>query len=268
MLNQEQIQKGEIRRIATPIGNSSHVILPKDWEGYEISLAKVEINPKKDILHLLEPYLKDIIGVYLYGSYARKENEKDSDVDIIVITNKKIEIEVRKPFDLTQIEKNKLDDFRRINPILFYSFIFEAEPIINSSFLEDFRKEELNKNYLKEHIKDTNRVMSINKKLLNLSKSEKQKYIDNNLIYSLMLRLRGVYIIDTLLKKEKFSNGSFLKFLGDKLAYEPSTYYEVYRAIRDNKKTSKKIEVEEAEKLFNLITDLLKSINTKLNNAK
>ncbi len=268
MFNQDQIQKEEIRRIATPIGNSSHVILPKNWEGYEINLTKIETDPKKDILRLLEPYLRNIIGIYLYGSYARKENKKNSDVDIVIITDKKINIKVKKPFDLTQIEKDKLDNFRRINPLLFYSFLFEAEPIMNSSFLEKFRKEKFNKNYFNEYLKETNRVMSINQKLLNINKSERQKYIDNNLIYSLILRLRGVYIIETLLKKEKFSNDSFLKLLRNKLAHDPEVYYDIYRAIRDNKKPIKKIKVEEAEKLFNLLNDLLKNINLKLKNAK
>jgi predicted nucleotidyltransferase len=263
MLNQAQIQKEEIRRIATPIGNSSHVLLPKNWEGYEISLTKIEIEPKKDILRFLEPYLSDIIGIYLYGSYARKENEKNSDVDIVIITNKKIDLKVKRPFDITQIEKDKLDKFKRINPVLFYSFIFEAEPIMNSSFLEDFRKKEFNKNDFNEYIKDTIRVVDINQKLLTLSISEKEKYVDNNLIYSLMLRLRGVYIIKALFKKEKFSNDAFLKLLREKLAHNPKEYYEVYRAIRDDKKPIEKIKAEEAEKLLNLLNNLLKEVSLK-----
>lgn len=260
------MQKEEIRRIAVPIGNSSHVILPKDWEGYEISLTKIETDPKKDILKFLEPYLSDIIGIYLYGSYARKENEKNSDIDVIVITDKKINIEVKKPFDLTQIEKDKLDNFRKINPILFYSFLFEAETILNNSFLEDFRKEEFNKKYFNEYIKDTTRVIDINQKLLNLDKSE--IYVNSNLIYSLILRLRGVYILETLLKKEKFSNDSFLKLIRNKLAHDPKIYYDIYRAIRDNKKPEKKIKTEEANKLFDLLNNLLKEIKIKLKNAK
>jgi predicted nucleotidyltransferase len=256
----------EIRRIATPSGNGSHVILPKDWEGYEVSLTRIEIDPKKDILKFLEPYLSDIIGIYLYGSYARKENEKNSDIDILIITDKKIAIKVKKPFDLTQIEKDKLNKFKKINPILFYSFLFEAETIMNNSFLEGFRKEEFNKNYFKGYLKDTNRVISINQKLLNLDKSE--IYADSNLIYSLILRLRGIYILETLLKKEKFSNDSFLKLLRNKLVHDPKVYYDIYRAIRDNKKPDKKIKIEEAEKLLNLLNNLLKNIKLRLNNVK
>ena len=247
----------EIYRIATASGNSSHVILPKGWEGHKVLLKKLDIDPKKEIIELLAPYLKDIIGIYLYGSYARKENKENSDIDVIIITDKKIKIKIKKPFDLVQIEKEKVNNFKKINPVLFYSFIFESETIINNSFLEELKKEELKKDFFKEFIEDTNRVISINKELLDLDKTENQNYVDNNLIYSLMLRLRGVYITEMLLKKEKFSNASFFKFLRNKLVYDPSIYYEIYQSVRDDKKTNKQITIEETEKLLNLLDEIV-----------
>jgi predicted nucleotidyltransferase len=254
----------EIYRIATASGNSSHVILPKDWEGHKILLTRVDIEPKEAIMNLLSPYLKDIIGIYLYGSYARKENKEGSDIDVIVITNKKIKVEKKKPFDLIQIERDKINTFKRINPVLFYSFVFESESIINNSFLEDLRKEQINKDFFKEFFNDTNRVISINQELLELDKSQNQEYTDNNLIYSLILRLRAVYIIETLLKREKFSNNFFLKFLRNNLVHNPDKYYEVYQNIRNDKKIEKKITIGEAEKLLNLLNE----VTSKLNNAK
>jgi predicted nucleotidyltransferase len=254
----------EIYRIATASGNGSHVILPKDWEGQKILLTRVNIEPKEAIMNLLSPYLKDIIGVYLYGSYARKENKEGSDIDVIVVTDKKINVEKKKPFDLIQIEKDKMNIFKRINPVLFYSFVFESESIINNSLLEDLRKEELKKDFFKDFFKDTNRIISINKGLLELDRIQNQEYVDNNLIYSLMLRLRAVYIIETLLKREKFSNNFFLKFLRNNLVYNPDKYYEVYQNIRNDKKIEKKITMREAEKLLNLLNE----VTSKLNNVK
>lgn len=254
----------EIYRIATASGNSSHVILPKDWEGHKILLTRVDIEPKEVIMNLLSPYLKDIIGIYLYGSYARKENKEGSDIDVIVITDKKIKVEKKKPFDLIQIERDKINTFKRINPVLFYSFVFESESIINNSLLEDLRKEQINKDFFKEFFNETNRVIGINQELLDLDKIQNQAYVDSNLIYSLILRLRGVYIIKTLLKKEKFSNSSFLKFLRNNLVHNPDICYEVYQNVRNDKKIEKRVTVEEAEKLLNL----LKDVTSKLNNVK
>jgi len=258
------LQKEEIRRIATPVGNGSHIIVPKEWEGYEIVLTKVvESDPKKEIFKILEPYLENIIGIYMYGSYARKEQGKDSDIDVIVITNKKLSaVEVKKPFDITFVDKSKIDSFKEINPVLFYSFLFEAEPILNGDFLEQLRNTEIKrfKQYLKPYLEDSIRVLKINKQLLELDKSEGVAFVDSNLIYSLILRLRGIFIIDNLLKNEKFSNDAFLKILRNKLAHDPQGYYNLYRAIRDNKKPRGKVEVIEAEKLINLLDNQLREI--------
>lgn len=264
------LQKEELRRIAMPSGNSSHVILPKEWEGYEVILTRVETDPKKDILDALEPYFSDIIGVYLYGSHARKEHGKESDIDVMVITNKKLDIEVKKPFDVTQVVKDKLERFKEINPVLFYSFLFEAEPIMNSSFLEDLRRKELGKfkSAFNEYLKDTTSALKINKGLLDISKSRSEEYADGNLIYSLILRLRGMYIIETMLNKERFSNESFMKFLKEKLNVEPQEYYAIYRAIRDEKRPKNNISIEDTRRLLNLLEELLNDIRLKLKHDK
>ena len=254
--------KQTLQRIVTPVGNGSHIIVPKEWEGYEVILTRlVEDDPKKEILKILENYLENIIGIYIYGSYARKEQGKDSDIDVIVITNKKLSaVEVKKPFDMIFIDKNRLDKFKEINPVLFYSFLFEAKPILNGDFLEQLKNKEIKgfKKYIRPYIEDSIRVFKINKQLLELDKSEKKIFIDTNLIYSLILRLRGIFIINSLLKNKPFFNDSFLKTLRNKLAHDPEVYYDIYRAIRDNKKPKGKVEVVEAEKLINLLEEQLK----------
>jgi predicted nucleotidyltransferase len=248
----------EIYRTATPIGNSSHVILPKGWEGSRIVLTRIEVDPKKEILDLIYPYLKYIVGVYLFGSYARKENKEDSDIDVIIVTSQRIDLEAKKPFDIIQIEKNKFDNFRKINPILFYSFLSESEPIVNKSFLEELKKIELKKHYFKKYIDETKEAININRQLLDLNKS--QKYADDNIIYSSILRLRGAYIIKSFFKKEKFSNNSFLNFLKNNLSHDLKRCYEIYQAVRDNKKTDVKVKIEDAKNLINLLDKMIQKI--------
>jgi len=258
------LQKEEIKRIATPVGNGSHIIVPKEWEGYEIVLTRIiESDPKKEILTILEPYFENIIGVYIYGSYARKESRKGSDIDIMVITDKKISgIEVKKPFDITFLEEEKIDSLKKRNPVLFYSFLFEAEPILNAGYLEQLRKKEIKvvKRYFMDYLEDSERVIKINKGFLELDQSSNVKFVDANLIYSLILRLRGMFIIDNLLKGEKFSNNSFLKILRDKLAHDPQSYYDLYRAFIDNRKPKGKIYVLEAGKFINLLDEQLREV--------
>ena len=72
-------------------GNASAVVLPKAWLNKRVKVEVVE-KTKQEILYDVLDIVKskidssEIIGVYLVGSYARKEEEKISDIDILIIT--------------------------------------------------------------------------------------------------------------------------------------------------------------------------------------
>ena len=77
------------------MGNSACVMLPKAWINGKarVELIQEPLNITKDVFEILKPYLKDVLGIYLVGSYARGEETQESDIDILVITeniNKKI----------------------------------------------------------------------------------------------------------------------------------------------------------------------------------
>ncbi len=250
------------------VGNSAGVILPKDWLNgkAKVELFEKPLDIKKEILDMIKNDLSKVIGVYIYGSYSRKENTKDSDIDIVIIANKKIKIKKKnKYFDITVIQKNKIDSFKKTNPLLFYSILNEAKAIINENFLKNLKKEEFKsdlkkvKKYLKKYFEDCDRVLKINKKLLDLDKLENNKYADLNLVYSLILRIRGVYIAKTILKNKKFSNKSFFNILKKDLD-NANKYYKIYQKIRDDKKPKKKVKIEDVEKLIKLLDKELKEI--------
>ncbi|MEK6906253.1 MAG: DUF2080 family transposase-associated protein, partial [Nanoarchaeota archaeon] len=48
-------------------GNSAGVLLPREWLGNRVKIVLVErtINIKKEIFNILEPYLEDILVIYL-----------------------------------------------------------------------------------------------------------------------------------------------------------------------------------------------------------
>ena len=89
--------------------------------------------------------------------------------------------------------------------------------------------------------------MKINKGLLDLSK----KNADNEVIYSLVLRLRGIYLLKLMKEKNKYSNTEFLKWLeGSELNRdEVAKVYDGYKSIRDNKKYKQEIAKDIGEKL-------------------
>ena len=80
-------------KIVQKFGNGGHIVLPKEYVGKRIRFTaepKTFEDVKSEVLEFLKPYLGSILGIYLYGSYARGEQTIDSDVDILAITKHKI----------------------------------------------------------------------------------------------------------------------------------------------------------------------------------
>src|SRR3989338_1020973 len=73
-------------------GNSSAVILPRSWLNKEVRIELLKKTPETilyDVINIIKRHieLKEVIGIYLTGSYARGEEDDHSDIDILVITN-------------------------------------------------------------------------------------------------------------------------------------------------------------------------------------
>ena len=77
---------------AIKAGNSSAVILPRAWLNKEVRVELIKKTPEmilNDVIEILRKNisLKWVIGIYLVGSYARQEQDENSDIDILVITD-------------------------------------------------------------------------------------------------------------------------------------------------------------------------------------
>ena len=201
MINKETIlNREQIIREVTPIGNGAHIFAPKGWVGERVVIIRTpESSLKKRILQILEPYLANILGVYLYGSYARGEQREDSDIDILVISNKRFKIK-EKGFEIIVLEKDEIKDDIKIAPVLIHSALTEAKPIINSDLLNELKRDyKPRAQDFKEYIKETKNIIKINEELLSS--------------YSIILRLRSIYIIKALLSGEAYSYMGFKKWI-------------------------------------------------------
>jgi len=255
--------KEEIRN-AIRWGNSAGVLLPKNWAGQQVKVILIDrtLQIKKEVLIMLENYLEDIIGIYLVGSYARNEQEEDSDIDIIAISKniKKEVISGKYSISITPLKSLKRTIEK--NPILVLPRLNEAKVIINSSLLEELKSIKTAKISFKNFIEETKRIIKISNGFIKIDKEQKREYLDSiSIVYSLILRLRGVFLIKYLIEKKNYSKKEFSSWLKKELSQEEfEKSYNIYKSIRDGKKVNEKIRIETAEKLVNILKKEIKNI--------
>lgn len=235
----------KIVRVVKSFGNGAHIFVPKYWEGEKIILVKpVRKSLREKILEVIEPYLENIIGAYLYGSYSRNEQREGSDIDLFIITNKKIKIN-KKGFEVLCIEEKNIKKSLELEPLLMHAIISEAKPVINIKLLNELKeKYKINLKDFNEFLKSTKNIIKVNKEFLSL---EQKEYLSGEaVIYSLVLRLRGVHIINSLLDEKPYSNKSFKMWIKKSLSnIEFDSIYENYLTSKNNKKLKFKIKVND-----------------------
>ena len=265
--------KEQIVKTVVKSGNGGAVWVPKDWLGEEVVVIlpeKPKFGLKEKIVHLLEPYLKDIISVGIYGSYARNEQAKDSDIDVLVITkDKKLKLEFEeKKIEITSFPIDKLKLAIQKYPTVYYQMVQEAEPLINAHLLEELKNVKINKENFKSYLKETREHIKSNREFLELDKIDNDYLKSYSVLYSSMLRLRGIFIIKCILGKDKFSNKNFKNWLEAK-GLNRSEYkgcYNAYSLVRNNKDTKNLIiKVQVAEKLLNILQNEFDLLEGKIN---
>lgn len=260
-----QIQKLAVKeqlvKTVVKSGNGGAVWVPKNWLGQEVVVIlpdKPKLGLRERIVHLLEPYLRNLIAVFIYGSYARHEETEESDIDVMVITkNKDIKIEIKEPnLEITVFGLDKFREAIEKHPVMYYQIVREAEPLINVYILDELKNIKISKENFKNYLIETEEHIKSNKELLELDKLDGEYVKSYSALYSIMLRLRGIFIINCILNKEKFSNKSLQKWLLQKgiKNQEFEQFYLVYRMVRGNKNIDNiKIKIFVVEKLLGIL---------------
>ena len=249
---QEQIVKTVVRS-----GNGGAVWVPKTWINEKIIVIRPEapkLTMKEEIIKILEPFLEDISAVFLYGSYARGEQEKHSDIDILVVAKYKFIIK-HKRFEINVITYDKLIKTIKENPIMYYPFIIESKAIINSKLLEDLKKIKIDYKKFSCFINDTEDIIKIDREFIEIDKLEGKYLKTYPVIYSLILRLRGVFLIKCIIEKTKYSSKNFKNWLlgSGLIKSDLDTIMDVYRLVRDNKMIKEEINISTIEILINML---------------
>ncbi len=253
--------KEQIVKPVVKSGNGGAVWVPKDWLGEEVIVIRPEkqkLEPREMVLHLLEPYLKDIVSVGICGSYARKEQTRESDIDALIITkDKRLKLNLKNyGVDATVIPLDKIREIIKKYPVVYYQMIKEAEPLINSYVLDEIKGIKINKSSFETYLKETEEHIKSNTELLELDKLDSIYLKSYSVLYSTVLRLRGLFIIRCILRNIIFSNKQFKKWLIVEgiTVQEYDNAFKIYRLVRDDKPDKKvKISVDVVEKFLNLL---------------
>ena len=243
-------------------GNSSAVILPRAWLNQEVRVELLKKNPETILLDVINTAkkhieLKKIIGIYLVGSYARGEESKDSDIDVMVISSNIDREMIHEGFyNILIVSEELLNQKLKQNLFPVGQMIKEAKPLINSSYLNLIEVKVTKKN-VKWYIDTTNEKLKLIK---NLIKKSGEK-VNSRIIYTLILRIRTLHIIQKLINNENYSKKDFISLI-EKISSRNS--YESYLEVKNELKETNKVAKKEAEKLYNYLEKQLESVKKVL----
>lgn len=232
-------------------GNSSAVILPRSWLNKEVRVELVKKTPElilKDVIDILKKSitLDNIIGIYLVGSYARGEEDETSDIDVLVITrdiNKELISEGI--YNILIVSQELLKEKLKKDLFPLGQMTREAKPLLNSSFLDSIESKVTGEN-IKWHIKTTEEKLKLIQRIINLVRNE--KCLNDRIAYTLILRIRTMYVIRKLIENKSYSKKKFISLIekvsGGKNAYER------YLIVKNNLPEKDKVRIGEIKKLY------------------
>ncbi|MFA7707675.1 MAG: nucleotidyltransferase domain-containing protein [Candidatus Pacearchaeota archaeon] len=250
-------------------GNSSAVVLPRAWLNKEVRVELIKKSLKTMLLEslsIVESYipLKEIIGVYLVGSYAREEQDESSDIDILVIT-KNIDKEIINEgiYNILIISEELLNQKLEEDLFPIGQMIKEAVPLLNLSYLNQIKIKVTKKN-VKWYLETTQDKISLTERILKTLKNKDIQQVDNRIIYTLILRIRTLEIIDKLIKNKPYSKKEFIELI--KRVSKSTKPYEGYLDVKNNLTKNKKSNIEETEILLNYLKEQLIKVSKEVRN--
>ena len=245
--------KEMVEKEVMEFGNGSIVYTPKKWIGKKaiVILEEKPVDIAGEAIEALKPHLGSIEGIFLFGSHARGEETEGSDMDVLVIADRKIEPEKNSGFDFIVKTKKGLAEEMKYDPTLFLrQIVHEAKPIMNQAMLDELKQVQVDPDFGKAF----DSILGAFKKTKeSLEKSSGKEFLFTNApVYSLILRLKGLFIMQCYKKNSKFSNRAFMELIKSHGFSEDMTmkFIEAYRDERDGHKTRIKIPALEASKLF------------------
>ena len=258
-----EISQGGTKQIKKTVrsGNSSAVILPRSWLDKEVRVELIKKTSETILLEVIKVLrehldLKEIIGIYLTGSYARGEEDENSDIDILVLTKDIDRKMIREGIYNILIISSELLKQKLENDLFpVGQMIKESKPLLNSEGINSIKVKVTKKN-IKWYLDTTKDKLKIIKEVLDRKKNK--KYLSDIVAYTLILRIRTLHIIEKLIKDEKYSKRDFIKLI--KKISKGADAYERYLIIKNNQEDKIKTSIKDAEKLYGYLKEQFEKI--------
>ncbi|HLD37378.1 MAG TPA: DUF2080 family transposase-associated protein [Candidatus Nanoarchaeia archaeon] len=213
------------------VGTSAGVLLPRSWLNKQVVVTL--FNPSKEkILQDISACLfkqnlnEDAKGVYLFGSYSRGEFDFDSDIDILIITEKTNKLINYNNYEILLVSESSFSK-NLPNNLNYLSILKEAKVIFNKELIEKYRLKKYKFN-IKKSLLEIDRIIKINKDAVRMCE-ENSMNIPDGIAYSIVLRMRELYLIKCLFSDKNYRKKDFLELAGDKV-------YSAYLRIKRNEK--------------------------------
>jgi len=237
------------------LGTSAGVLLPRSWLNKQVSVTILQPSKEKIAKDILDIVLRsnlndEVKGIYLYGSYARNENDAESDIDIFIITQKLNRIINENNYEILLVSEDNFSKNLK-NNLNYQTLLKEAEVILNKGLIEKYRNNPPYFNY-KEYLSEIKSIVKINKETIGLYKKI-NKNIPDGIVYSVVLRLRELYLIRCLIHKKSYYKKDFLKITGENA-------YLAHLRIKRNEKDFDNTKYNEVINLITLSEKWLKEL--------
>ena len=240
------------------LGNSSAVILPEKWRYKKVKVELLDIPIEKNIMEILikKSLLKEVLGIYLVGSRARNEQKAESDIDILIITDSINKYIVENNYELILISRDKLE--KNIAKSLYLlSMVKEAKTLLNSELINKYKKIKPRISQ-KKFLNEIRSITKLNEEIISFNEETNEKISDGT-AYSLILRLRELFLFDALINK----NFSYKNFLNLIKINKFTSLYEAYNRVKKDAPTKDSISIKEAKRMLQFIKEYIKKLENE-----
>jgi predicted nucleotidyltransferase len=237
------------------VGTSAGVLLPRSWLNKQVLVTLLEPSKEKifkDITEIIIKYSlnEEIKGIYLYGSYARGDYDEKSDIDVLIITNTLNKLISENNYEIIFVSEESFSKNLQ-NNLNYLSFLNELKVILNSNLIEKYKNKNIRPNY-KIFLNEIQGILNINKDSVKFCKDNNQN-VPDGIVYSLVLRLRELYLIKSIRSKKQYSKQEFLRKIGDKIN-------SAYLRIKRNEREVDNVFPEELNSLIEISEKWLKEL--------